>query len=66
MNIFTLQNEPKKRKGTYIIEIVALSFRPFFHVRECTKEKKENSWYVVKIMALSFRPYFEGANREPR
>jgi hypothetical protein len=29
MNIFTLQNVRKKRNGTFVVEIMALSFRPF-------------------------------------
>jgi hypothetical protein len=43
MSIFTLQNVRKKINGTYIVEIMALSFRPFFRIRECIKEKKKRT-----------------------
>jgi hypothetical protein len=39
-HVFTLQNVRKKRKGTYVFEIMALSFRPFFVTENVYKRKE--------------------------
>jgi hypothetical protein len=49
MNIFTLQNVRKKRKGTYVVEIMALSFRPFFASENVQKKGKRTHYTLSEL-----------------